>query len=274
VRLDDNGSVASSIEFSSKIVLEVDRMIKTNGGFLFYGSVHKGIQKCDAIVIKTDLDGNEIWRREYDKGKMESVSGIALQKDGGFILGIDSGVYNKFGGGPSEVWIIKCDPNGNILGETTFEGRHPTVTINGAITAVVFNKENFPQQDVAIVGLDGDLKTIWRIDSLFGKADGLGMLRTIVNKQGNFVLAGNKFGAAALWEISKDGNRLGEIGIKGAEYCVLFNSLLQTPAGYLVAGAGSNMSEMPRTADGKRDETKQWDIGMNILVTEVADLAK
>jgi hypothetical protein len=33
------------------------------------------------------------------------------------------------------------------------------------------------------------------------------------------------------------------------------------------------MSEMPRTADGKRDETKQWDIS-DILVAEVADLSK
>ena len=61
------------------------------------------------------------------------------------------------------------------------------------ITAVVFNKENFPQQDMAVVGLDGEMKTLWRIDSLFGKADGMGMLATIVNKQGNFVLAGSKF---------------------------------------------------------------------------------
>jgi hypothetical protein len=220
-----------------------------------------------------DQDGNEIWHREYDKGKMEWGMGLAPQKDGGFILSVDSGNYNKFGGGPSEAWIIKCDPNGNILSETTFDGRHPTVTINGAIAAVVFNKENFPQQDMAVVGLDGDLKTLWRIDSLFGKAGGLGMLRTIVNKQGNFVLAGNKFLAAELWKISKDGNVLGEIAIEDANFCVQFDSLLQTPAGYLVAGAVSNMSEMPRTADGKRDETKQWDIS-DILVAEVADLSK
>jgi hypothetical protein len=273
VRFDDNGSVTSSIEFSSKIVLEVDRMIKTKSGFLFYGSINKGIHEFDAVVIKTDFDGNEIWRREYDKGKMESVSDIALQKDGGFILGIDSGVYNKFGGGPSEAWIIKCDPNGTIIGETTFDGRHPTVIGNGDITAVVFNKENFPQQDIAVVGLDKKLKTIWRIDSLFGKTGGTGMLRTIVNEQGNFVLAGNKSLAAEIWKVSKDGNVMGELEIKDANMCVQFESLLQTPTGYLVAGHVPKMSKMPRTADGQRDKGAQWD-NMDILVAEVADLTK
>jgi hypothetical protein len=204
---------------------------------------------------------------------MESVSNIALQKDGGFILGIDSGVYNKFGGGPSEAWIIKCDPNGNILDETTFDGRHPTVTINGDVTAVVFNKEDFPQQEVAIVGLDKDLKILWRIDSLFGKAGGLGMLATIVNKQENFVLAGSKFRSAALWKVSKDGKILEEIEIRDANFCPHFDSLLQTPAGYLVAGFSPTMSKMTLTADGKVAKGTKWD-SMDILVTEVADLAK
>jgi hypothetical protein len=273
VRFDDNGSVTSSIEFPSKIVLEVDRMIKTKGGFLFYGSINKGINECDAVVIKTDFDGNEIWRREYDKGKMESVSDIALQKDGGFILGIDSGVYNKFGGGPSEAWILKCDRDSNILNETIFDGRHPSVTINGDITAVVFNKENFPQQDMSLIGLDSKLKTIWQIDSLFGRTNGTGMLKTIVNKQGDFVIAGNKSLAAEIWKVGKDGKIIGELEIKDANLCVQFESLLQTPTGYLVAGNGLTMSKMPLTADGKVAKGTKWD-SMDILVTEVADLTK
>ena len=113
----------------------------------------------DACVAKLDPNGNEIWRREYDKGKMEWGMGLAPLKDGGFILSANSGRYNKFGGGPSEAWIIKCDRDGNILKETILEGRHPIVTVNGDITAVVFNKADFPQQDISVVGLDKELKT-------------------------------------------------------------------------------------------------------------------
>jgi hypothetical protein len=272
LRFDDNGSVVFSKEFLSGQVFDIQGFRKTIDGLLLYGSAHKDANNSDARVTKLDSAGNEIWHREYDKGKIEWGMGLAPQKDSGFILSADSGSYNKFGGGPSEVWIVKCDPNGNILRETTFEGRHPNVVVNGDITAVIFNKENFPQQDMAVVGLDGDLKTLWRIDSLFGKAGGLGMLRAIVNKEGNFVLAGNKFGAAGLWEISKDGKIKGEIEIEGAEQCVQLE-LLQTAAGYLVAGHTPNMSKMPRTTNGQRDKSVQWD-NTDILVAEVAGPTK
>ncbi len=273
MRLDETGDVVSSKELAPRQVFDIQGLRKTNNGLLLYGSVHKADKNSDACVTKITFDGNEIWRREFDKGKMEWGMGLAPQKDGGFILAADSGNYNKFGGGPSQAWIIKCDPNGNILCETTFEGRHPTVTLNGDITAVVFNKEDFPQQDMAVVALDTQMKTLWRIDSLFGKTGGLGMLATTVNKQGNFILAGSKFGAAGLWEVSKAGNRLQEIEIEGAKHCVRFDCLLLTPTGYLVAGSTSKMSQMPLGADGKRDENVQWDT-MDILITEVADLSK
>ena len=99
------------------------------------------------------------------------------------------------------------------------------------------------------------------------------MLTTIVNKQGNFVLAGSKFDTTALWKISNDGKCLGEIKIEGAEHCVRFDSLLQTSTGYLIAGSIPKRSEMPRTPDGQRDEEVQWD-NMDILVAEVTDLTK
>jgi hypothetical protein len=273
LQFDDAGSIVFSKEFAPKQVFDIQGFRKTNGGFLLYGSRHKGGQDSDACVEKLDQDGNEIWSREYDKGKMEWGMGLTVQKDGGFILSADSGIYNKFGGGPSNAWIIKCDPNGNILGETTFSGRHPSVILNGDVVAVVFNKENFPQQDISVTGFDINLKTIWHIDSLFGKVGGLGMLRTIVDKQGNFVLAGNKFNAAALWEVSKDGKILKEVEIKDANFCPEFESLLQTPTGYLVAGHSPTMSKIPIAADGKIIKDAQWD-DMDILVIEVADSAK
>jgi hypothetical protein len=272
LRFDNSGAVVFSKGFSAQQVFDVQGFKKTSGGFLLYGSEHKGQGNSDACVTKITRDGNEIWRREYDKGKMEWGMGLAPQKDGGFILSADSGSYNKFGGGPSEAWIVKCDPNGNILSETIFDGRHPSVTINGDVTAVVFNKENFPQQDMAVVGLDGELKTLWRIDSLFGKADGLGVLATIVNKQGNFVLAGGKFQAAGLWEISKEGKILKEFEIEGVEGCVKVE-LMQTSAGYLVAGGAANIPKRPLTAEDKAAKGTYWD-NMDILVAEVADPIK
>jgi hypothetical protein len=273
LKFDDSGSVVFSKEFLPKQVFDVQGLVKTNDGLFLYGSAHKGNGNSDACVTKMTSDGNEIWHQEYDKGKMEWGMGLAPLKDGGFILSADSGKYNKFGGGPSEAWIIKCDHDGNIMNETTFDGRHPGVMVSGDVTAVVFNKENFPQQNMAVVGLDGELKTLWRIDSLFGKTGGLGMLTTIVDKQGNFVLGGDKFMAVSIWKISKKGDMLEEIEIEDANKCIRFDSLLQTPTGYLFAGSISKPSKMPRTPNGQWNKEVQWD-NMDILVAEVADLTK
>jgi hypothetical protein len=274
LRFDDAGSITFSKELPSRLAFDIQGLAKAKDGLFLYGSEHKGNGNSDACVTKITLDGDEIWRKEYDKGKMEWGMGLAPLKDGGFIFSADSGSYNKFGGGPSEAWIVKCDRDGNILKEITFDnGRHPTVTVSDDIAAVVFNKENFPQQDISVLGLDSGLKTVWRIDSLFGKTGGLGMLTTIVDKQGNFILAGSKFDSTSIWKISKKGKIHEEIEIKDAEHCVRFDSLLQTPGGYIVAGFTSKMSEMPRTPDGQRDKDVQWD-NMDILVVEVADPAK
>jgi hypothetical protein len=271
LKFDNSGSVIFSKEFLGKQVFDVQGLVKTNDGLFLYGG-----NGGDACVTKMTFAGNEIWHREYDNGKTELGMGLAPLKDGSFILSADSGKYNKFGGGPSETLIIKCNRNGGIENKATFEGRHPSVVVNGDVTAVVFNKEDFLQQDISVVGLDAQFKTIWKIDSLFGKTAGIGMMATIVNKEGYFVLGGQKSMmpmAASIWEISKKGDILAEIGVEDANRCVRFDSLLQTQSGYLVAGSISKMPEMPRTPDGQQDKEVQRDTE-DILVAEVADLTK
>jgi hypothetical protein len=272
VRLDEAGDVMFSKELQQRQIFGIQGFAKANDGFLLYGSVHKSVYKqepnSDACVIKMDRAGNEVWRREYDKGKMELGTDLAPQKDGGFVLAADSGIYNKFGGGPSIAWIIKCDKNGGIVSETTFEGRHPTVAVNG-ITTVVTNRADFPQQDMAVVGLDGELKTLWQIESLFGKTGGGGLFRIIVNQQGDFVLAGNKFLTARLWIIDKKGRCLRECEIEDAKHCVIFDCLFETPEGFLIAGGVPHMSALTSSSEGKFEQGIQRD-NMNILVAEVA----
>jgi len=273
INLDNNGDIVSSVEFSEKLALEAERLIKINDGFLLYGSTMKGREDFDAFLTKTDFNGNQIWHHEYNKGKMDYVMDIALQEDRSLILGIDSGIYNKFGSGPSNAWIIKCSPDGNILNEITFEGRHPSVVSSGNVTAVIFNKENFPQQDIAVIGLDNNLKVLWRIESLYGKAGGANMMTAIVNQKGNFVLGGDiveplsASSTTGLWEINKEGKILSAVEIEDNNSNLLFQCL-EMPNGYIVAGSFTNMSKM-LTPEGKIVKGVERD-SMDIFVAKVS----
>ncbi len=269
VRFDHNGLVTASQRLDFGVGLFVLKDFeKTEGGFLVCGSdVSK---QEDAWVAKIDLNGKLVWDKRYDNGKSEQATATAAGSDGGFALAANSGTYDKFGGGPSDVWVIRCDSRGNILEQTTFKGRnaHLTVTAEGA-AVVVYNKADFPRQQISVVELDSKLNAVWKIEDLFGNTQGLGAFKIINDPRGGVVLAGSRFFAAGLWKIDRSGRVLWSYDIKGAELCVTFDSLIATGRGYLVAGGTPAETKMLHSGDDSATEEKDADIS-DVLVAEVS----
>jgi hypothetical protein len=272
IRFDEAGKITLNKKLSMGGYSHVLRdIVPVQGSYLIAVWELKDNKNPNAMVLKIDCDGNELWQKIYDKGKSEDATSIAVGEDGGFTLAANSGQYNKFGAGLSDVWIVKCGKTGNILAETSFPGRHPTIamTRNGHY-AVSYNVADFPAGDMYITGLDEKLDKIWEIKSI-DKNPGSGIYRIAVDSRGNFVVAGSKFGKLWLWKISDKGAVVWDAPVNNQNDVVQVESLLVNGCDYVLAGGAIKQSPVPRDENNKRKEDVQWDIN-DILVSKVTEV--
>lgn len=85
----------------------------TNGDLT---GLNKG--NTDAIIVKYDLNGNVVWKKNYGGSNYESFAGVTFVNDGYVAVGISSsndGDLVNLNEGDHDAIIVKYDLNGNIL---------------------------------------------------------------------------------------------------------------------------------------------------------------
>ena len=267
------------ITFTKRLELDKSSYVLRNferikGGLLISGQ--KLGKFNNAWILKIDDQGNELWQKEYDKGKSEDARSMAVAEDGSFILTANSGEYNKFGGGESSVWIVKCDPEGNVISEATFEGRHPTIAITkDGICAVSFNTADFPSVNLQIMGLDKKLNKIWGPQALY-EGQGAGIYNIKTDSAGNFIIAGAKFGEVWLWKYDRKGNEIWSIPVRTQMAVPLIHLLITTENEYILAGSGMDLAIALQNYDPnqKKPGPDEHQDNMDILIAKVAEVVK
>jgi hypothetical protein len=93
----------------------------SDGGYALAGwTKSSGAGWYDFWLVKTDASGNKQWDKTY--GGPEGEGAFAIQQtpvDGGYIL---AGVTGSFGDGPSDIWLVKTDADGNELWNHRYGG--------------------------------------------------------------------------------------------------------------------------------------------------------
>jgi hypothetical protein len=92
----------------------------SDGGYIITGrtkSFDAGL--WDVYLIKTDSDGNLLWQKTFGGGNDDDSSSVQQTSDGGFII---AGYTDSFGARSGNVYLIKTDPNGNLLWQKTLGG--------------------------------------------------------------------------------------------------------------------------------------------------------
>jgi len=90
-------------------------------GYILCGHTNSfGEGEEDVLLVRTDLSGNEMWRKTIGGEKAEFVSGLQVLDNSNFLI---AATTNTFGGKNSDPYLIWTDSEGNQLEAQNY---HPT----------------------------------------------------------------------------------------------------------------------------------------------------
>ena len=111
IKIDSEGNKIWDKTFGGSEFDSANAVQLTNdGGYIIAGLTESyGAGKSDALLIKTDTDGNKTWDKTFGGPQDDEVKSVQQTNDGGYIL---AGVTKSYGAGGQDAWIIKTDANG------------------------------------------------------------------------------------------------------------------------------------------------------------------
>lgn len=184
-----NISIDGEIKLITKLSREksISKVIVTSDSKL----ILIGHQSLKSFATKINDAGIEEWSKVFDRGQNGVfIDGIATN-DGGFILTENSGKFELFFIGESNLFVTKFDANGNKVDEKFFLGRYGYVAKGNTGTfAVVYDKKTDSSQEIWVQAYDNNLNPLWS-QKITGTKFGLERFKIANLVNGNYVVAGS-----------------------------------------------------------------------------------
>ena len=120
LRIDEKGNILWTKTYGnigSQYATEVIEC--STGGFAIVGSELINGFAPNAILIRTNAHGDEIWSRTYGGAEFDYGSSIIESEEGGFVI---VGVTTSFGLNGTNCWLLHTDEIGNVLWNQTYGG--------------------------------------------------------------------------------------------------------------------------------------------------------
>jgi len=118
LKIDDSGNEIWSKTLGRSNYNEFSFCIKQteDNGYILVGSSElEESNKGDALLMKTDPNGNELWSKVFSYPFSSSAYSIEITSDGGYAI---TGFLND--GAKSDVYLLRTDSSGNELWHRTF----------------------------------------------------------------------------------------------------------------------------------------------------------
>lgn len=124
MKISQEGEIIFNKSVYDKELGDVDILINkmlplSNNNFLLIGKDGE-----NGLIMKIDSEGNRLWRKRHDIGQIELFTdGVSMDDGSGFLLVGNVANYAESGMiGPSDIWVLRCDAEGNIISEELFPG--------------------------------------------------------------------------------------------------------------------------------------------------------
>jgi hypothetical protein len=90
------------------------------GGYYITGCTNSfGNGFIDFYLVKINADGDLVWENHYGGYDDDYALSAALTRDGGIIM---AGWTKSFGAGGTDIYVVRTDPDGNIVFQQTYGG--------------------------------------------------------------------------------------------------------------------------------------------------------
>jgi hypothetical protein len=227
-------------------------MLTTDGNLLVAGFDSFKTSGFDAILIKTDLSGNEIWRNQYGTSANDGFYAIQNTTDGGYIA---AGFTNNSTNVSSNTLIVKTDNKGTLVWKASFGGQNSAQALGivssgdeGFVSCGFVQTTTSDPRDMYFVKVNSKGEKVW--EKTYGTksaSDGNDVAYSIIrDNDGGFLVTGttngkmNCCGKACLMKLSASGDSLwtktysGETGYSVAKVA---------SGGFIIGGTSLNVND-------------------------------
>ncbi len=185
----------------------------SDGGYVIAGWTVSGRNTLtDALLIKTDAQGDTLWTKTYGGDSLDVGLSMQQTSDEGYII---LGETRSYGQGDWDIWLIKTDSQGDTLWTSTFGGAGfdagysiQQTTDNGYIITGETESFGLGNSDVWLIKTDATGKEVWN-RTYGGPYEEIGW-SVRQTSDGGYIIAGQtrSFGSGFLdgWIIKTDEN--------------------------------------------------------------------
>lgn len=130
-KLDSGGNISWQQCLGDSLRFEYGYTIEPlPGGGYIIGAFEEDAADMDALVIRTDNNGNQIWAHTYGSSWPDAYTSVKRAIDGNYIMAasVSEGDGDVAGSGfhggmqNTDIWVVKLDTAGNILWKKCFGG--------------------------------------------------------------------------------------------------------------------------------------------------------
>lgn len=163
MKLDANGELLWQKGYGESYFLEFhDIQEMANGDMLFVGRTESfGAGYLDAWVLKLNADGNIAWQKTFGGSSYDDAVAVELLSDGNLVV---AGRTYSFGAGGADAWVLKLDPDGNILAQKTIgtADKHEYVRDVTQMEDGSLVLAGYVGADAWVLKLDPDWNIVWQ----------------------------------------------------------------------------------------------------------------